>query len=82
MLFICRSLWGKTGLVFVANRLAEVVITGAVDEDHQHRPGNEEKSQRPERVNLRPDDEGSITCGEPGDFQVDGGGLEIWSQDC
>ena len=50
----------------VAIRLAEVVIANAVDENHQHRPGDKEERHRRKRVDLNTNLEEGIPVGSQG----------------
>ena len=44
-----RAMRRQTGVIMIAIGLAKVVITNAVEEDHQHRPGHEEQHRSGER---------------------------------
>ena len=57
---------GQTRQVVLPIRLAEVVITHRVNEDHQHSPGDEEQSYRRQWIQRDTDLQSLIANGQPG----------------
>jgi hypothetical protein len=57
-------------MVMVAFGLTEVVITNAVDEDHQHRPCHEEQDRSRERIDQHADLQPGLTCRQPVDRRL------------
>jgi len=52
----------ETRVVLLTCGLAEIVVTDAVNENHQHRPCDKEKHHRGQRINKDADPEPGSAC--------------------
>ena len=60
-----RAVRGQTCVIMIAIGLTKVVITNAVEEDHQHGPCHEEQNRGSERIDQHADLEPGLTRRQP-----------------